>query len=48
MACRRLCGVAPGHAFSATGREVWHEMAWVLVGLLVFEPILASWVGRSR
>jgi hypothetical protein len=35
-------------AFSATGREVWHEMAWVLVGLLVFEPILASWVGRSR
>jgi hypothetical protein len=39
---------ARGDAFSATGREVWHEMAWVLVGLLIFEPILASWVGRSR
>jgi hypothetical protein len=37
-----------GDAFSATGREIWHEMAWVLVGLLIFEPILASWVGRSR
>ena len=35
-------------AFSATGRELWHEMAWVLAGLLIFEPILASWVGRSR
>jgi Aerotolerance regulator N-terminal len=35
-------------AFSATGREIWHEMAWVLAGLLIFEPILASWVGRSR
>ena len=33
---------------SATGREVWHEMAWGLLGLLIFEPILASWVGRSR
>jgi hypothetical protein len=35
-------------AFSATGREIWHEMAWVLAGLLILEPILASWVGRSR
>ena len=33
---------------SATGREVWHEFAWGLLGLLIFEPILASWVGRSR
>jgi hypothetical protein len=39
---------ARGDVFSATGREIWHEMAWVLVGLLIFEPILASWVGRSR
>jgi len=33
---------------SATGRELWHELAWGLLGLLIFEPILASWVGRSR
>lgn len=33
---------------SATGREVWHEMAWGLLGLLILEPIFASWVGRSR
>ncbi len=33
---------------SATGREVWHELAWGLLGLLILEPILASWVGRSR
>jgi hypothetical protein len=39
---------ARGDAFSATGREIWHEMAWVLACLLIFEPILASWVGRSR
>lgn len=39
---------ARGDAFSATGREIWHEMAWVLLGLLIIEPILASWVGRSR
>jgi hypothetical protein len=39
---------ARGDAFSATGRETWHEMAWLLAGLLIFEPILASWVGRSR
>ncbi len=33
---------------ATTGREVWHEMAWGLMGLLILEPILASWVGRSR
>ena len=33
---------------STTGREVWHEMAWGLLGLLLVEPILAAWVGRSR
>ena len=35
-------------AFSATGREIWHQLAWALLGLLIFEPILARWVGRSR
>ncbi len=35
-------------ASSETGREVWHELAWGLLGLLILEPILASWVGRSR
>jgi hypothetical protein len=35
-------------ASSTGGREVWHEMAWGLLGLLLLEPILASWVGRSR
>jgi hypothetical protein len=33
---------------SGPGREVWHEMAWGLLGLLLLEPILASWVGRSK
>ncbi len=33
---------------SATGREIWHEFAWGLLGLLILEPILAAWVGRSR
>jgi hypothetical protein len=32
----------------SAGRESWHEMAWGLLGLLILEPILASWVGRSR
>ena len=31
---------------ATTGREVWHEMAWGLLGLLILEPILAA-VGRS-
>jgi hypothetical protein len=35
-------------AFSASGQEVWHQLAWGLLGLLIAEPILASWVGRSR
>jgi hypothetical protein len=35
-------------AFTAAGREVWQRLAWGLLGLLVAEPILASWVGRSR
>jgi hypothetical protein len=34
--------------FAATGREVWHEAAWALLALLIIEPILACWVGRSR
>ena len=33
---------------SATGREIWHEFAWGLLGLLLLEPILAAYVGRSR
>ena len=35
-------------AFSPTGREAWHPLAWGLLGLLIVEPILAAWVGRSR
>ncbi|HEX3450301.1 MAG TPA: BatA domain-containing protein [Isosphaeraceae bacterium] len=35
-------------AFSATGQEVWHQLAWGLLALLILEPILATWVGRSR
>ncbi len=35
-------------AFTATGQEVWHPLAWVLFALLIFEPILATWVGRVR
>ncbi|MDR3634006.1 MAG: BatA domain-containing protein [Isosphaeraceae bacterium] len=35
-------------AFSATGQEVWHQLAWGLLGLLIAEPVLATWVGRSR
>jgi hypothetical protein len=34
--------------FSPTGREIWHELAWGLLGLLVVESMLAAWVGRSR
>jgi hypothetical protein len=33
---------------STTGREIWHELAWGLLGLLILEPIIAAWVGRSR
>lgn len=35
-------------AASPTGREIWHELAWVLLGLVILEPIVACWVGRSR
>ena len=35
-------------SFSATGQEIWHPLAWGLLGLLILEPILATWVGRSR
>ena len=34
--------------FAPTGREVWHELAWGLLGVLLFESIFAMWVGRSR
>ena len=34
--------------FAPTGREVWHELAWGLLGVLIIESILATWVGRSR
>jgi hypothetical protein len=34
--------------FSPTGREIWHELAWGLFGLLIVESIFATWVGRSR
>ena len=34
--------------FAPTGREVWHELAWGLLAVLIFESILATWVGRSR
>ncbi len=37
-----------GSLFSATGREIWHDLAVALVVLLVFESIFATWVGRSR
>ena len=32
----------------ATGREIWHELAWGLLALMILEPIVACWVGRSR
>jgi hypothetical protein len=35
-------------SFAPTGREFWHELAWGLLGLLILESILATWVGRSR
>jgi hypothetical protein len=34
--------------FGASGREVWHELALGLFVLLVFESLVATWVGRSR
>jgi hypothetical protein len=34
--------------FSPTGREVWHELALGLLGLVIVESLFATWVGRSR
>jgi hypothetical protein len=34
--------------FSPTGREIWHELAFGLLILLILESIFATWVGRSR
>jgi hypothetical protein len=34
--------------FSPTGREIWHELAAVLLVLLIVESLFAPWVGRSR
>ena len=34
--------------FAPTGRESWRELAWTLLGLLVVEMALATWVGRAR
>lgn len=33
---------------SPTGRELWRPMAACLLGFMLFEPVLAAWVGRSR
>jgi hypothetical protein len=38
----------PSGMFAATGREVWHELALGLFGLLVIESLYAAWVGRSH
>jgi hypothetical protein len=34
--------------FAATGREIWRDLAAVLIVLLIVESIFATWVGRSR
>jgi len=34
--------------FSPTGREIWRDLACVLLILLLVEAIFATWVGRSR
>jgi hypothetical protein len=34
--------------FAATGREIWRDLAALLVVLLIVESIFATWVGRSR
>ena len=34
--------------FSATGREIWRDLAVALLVLLIVESIFATWVGRSR
>jgi hypothetical protein len=35
-------------AFSPTGREIWRDLACVLLVLLLVESVFATWVGRSR
>jgi hypothetical protein len=34
--------------FSATGREIWRDMAAALLVFLIVEAVFATWVGRSR
>lgn len=34
--------------FSATGNEMWRQLAWGLLALLVCESLFATWVGRAR
>ncbi len=34
--------------FAATGREIWRDLAAILLVLLIVETIFATWVGRSR
>jgi hypothetical protein len=34
--------------FSPTGREIWRDLALLLLLLLIIESIFAAWVGRSR
>ena len=34
--------------FSATGREIWRDLACGLFVLLLVESIFATWAGRSR
>lgn len=31
-----------------TGRELWRALAWGLLALLIAEPMLTAWIGRSR
>jgi hypothetical protein len=34
--------------FAASGREIWRDLAAVLLVLLIVESLFATWVGRSR
>ncbi len=36
------------HLFAPTGREIWRDVAAVVLVLLILESIFATWVGRSR
>ncbi len=33
---------------SPTGRELWRALAWGLLALMIAEPMLTTWIGRSR